>query len=157
MTQHKDFRDHITNLLKGRGAHVPFEKVVVNFPAEKRGALVPGLPQSAWQILEHMRIAQWDIVEYCKDPSHNSPNWPDEYWPQSTEPLNDNAWSFCIDNFGNDLQTMIEMVQNPENDLVAPMPNTPGHTLLRGALLIADHNAYHLGQLVFIRRALGIW
>ena len=153
----KLLREHLVYLLKGGGAHLAFEDVVRGLPAELCGRRAPGLPHTAWQLLEHLRIAQWDILEFSRDPKHVSPDFPEGYWPKTEAPPGEDAWEKRMDEFRRDLKAMIELVGNPRTDLFARIPHGEGQTILREALLVADHNAYHLGQLVDLRRALGAW
>ncbi|MBW3596896.1 MAG: DinB family protein [Planctomycetes bacterium] len=154
----QQLREHVLYLLRGGGAHLDFEKAIAGLPADKRGAKPPGVPHSPWRLLEHMRICQWDIVQYCVDPQHVSPEFPGGYWPPDDAPPSEQAWAVGVEGFRADLRRMAELVGNPEVDLLAPLPHgEKGHTVLREALLAADHNAYHLGQMVAVRRALGAW
>jgi len=150
-------RQHLVFLLKGGGAHVHFADAVEGFPEAKRGAFIAGLPHTGWQLLEHARIAQWDILEFSRNPKHVSPGFPEGYWPKTPVPADDAAWVKSFEAFQKDLQEMINLVKNPKTDLCAKIPHGDGQTILREALLLADHNAYHLGQLVDLRRALGEW
>src|SRR6201984_3077624 len=150
-------RQHVVELLKGGEAHVSISDAVADFPAEKRGAAANGLQHSGWQLLEHIRIAQWDILEFSREPKHKSPDFPGGYWPPTPEPPNDAAWKKSVDAIQKDLRAMIALVGNPRSDPHAPFPWGCGQTLLREALLLADHNAYHVGQIVDLRRALGTW
>ena len=150
-------RDHVLYLLGDGGAHVDFEKAIAGLPAELRGVKPANLPFTAWRLLEHLRIAQWDIVEFSIDSEHVSPAWPDGYWPQSDAPPSDAAWKKSVQEFRHDLKRMQELVANPRTDLYARIPHGDGQTILREALLVADHNAYHLGELVVLRRLLGAW
>ncbi|HMI53244.1 MAG TPA: DinB family protein [Candidatus Saccharimonadales bacterium] len=150
-------REHLVALLKGGGAHVHFRDAIDGFPARKRGAFAKGLPHTGWQLLEHARLAQSDIVEFSRNPKHVSPEFPEGYWPKSPVPPNDAAWKKSFDTFERDLQRMIRLVRDAKTDLLAKLPQGSGHTLLREALVLADHNSYHLGQLVVLRRALGAW
>lgn len=149
-------REHLLNLLSGKGAHVDFEEAVADFPTEARGKRNPSVPYSAWQLLEHLRIAQWDILEFSRDPGHVSPPWPGGYWPKTEAPPDDNAWDNSIRQFRRDLDAVRTLISGP-GDLFARIPHGDGQTLLREALVLADHNAYHTGQLVFLRRLLGAW
>lgn len=153
----QSLRKHVVELLKGGNAHVGFADALADFPVDKRGAFAPGLPHTGWQLLEHIRIAQWDILEFSRDPKHVSPEFPEGYWPNTPLPGDDAAWKKSIKACQRDLQAMIALVSNLRADLYAPFPWGDGQTLLREALLLADHNAYHLGQLVDLRRALKIW
>ncbi|MGA2601549.1 MAG: DinB family protein [Bryobacteraceae bacterium] len=149
-----DLRQHLINLLDMKGAHIDFDAAVRDFPAAHRGAKPPGAPHTAWQLLEHLRLAQWDILEYTRDPKHVSPAWPSGYWPKTDTPPNDAAWSQSIKEFRLDLAEMKKLVEDPRRDLLASLPHGEGHTLLREALLLADHNSYHLGQLMYVRKML---
>jgi hypothetical protein len=153
----KSLRDHLMELLKGGSAHVGFMDALADLPADKRGAFAEGLPHTGWQLLEHSRIAQWDILEFSRNPQHVSPEFPEGYWPTTPVPPDDSAWQKSMKAFQRDLQAMIALVRNPRTDLYAPLPWGSGQTVLREALLLADHNAYHLGQLVDLRRSLKIW
>src|SRR5215469_5687945 len=152
----QSLRDHLLYLLKGEGAHAKFEEVVDDFPANLRGEKIPNFPHTAWMLLEHLRIAQWDILGFSRNAKHKSPEWPSGYWPKEAPP-NANAWNKSARDFQNDTQEMQALVANPKSDLYTPFPWGDGQTLLREALLVADHNAYHLGQLVTLRRLLGAW
>ena len=153
----KALREHLLYLLDGGGAHAKFEDVIKDFPPKLRGQKVSGVPYTAWMVLEHMRIAQWDILEFSRNRKYSAPKWPDEYWPKSEAPPTAGAWSASIKQFQKDLKTMQALVANPKMDLFAPLPWGDGQTVLREALLVADHNAYHVGQLVTLRRVLGAW
>jgi hypothetical protein len=123
----------------------------------KRGVPVKGLEHTAWQLLEHARLAQWDILEFSRNPDHVSPDFPEGYWPKAPVPPSPAAWDHSVRDFHYDLLQMIALVENPKIDLHAPIPHAHGQNLLREVLVLADHNSYHLGQLVDLRRALGIW
>jgi hypothetical protein len=150
-------REHLLYLLKGGGAHLSFDKAIVGLPADLRGAKPPGLPHTPWRLLEHLRIAQWDILEFSRSAGHVSPRWPDGYWPADDAPPDDRTWDRAVDAFRTDLAAMCALVADPATDLFARIPHGDGQTVLREALLVADHNAYHLGQLVVVRRLLGCW
>ena len=154
---HKSLREHLLYLLRGGGAHVAFDKAVAEIPPDLRGRTVPPAPHSPWRLLEHLRIAQWDIVEFSRNPGHVSPPWPDGYWPRGDAPPDDRAWDRSVTAFRADLRAMQDLIADPATDLFTPLPHGQGQTSLREALLVADHNAYHLGQLVCVRRALGAW
>ncbi len=155
--QDHELREHLVNLLKGGGAHVHFMDAIDGFPEAKRGAFMEGMRHTGWQLLEHVRIAQWDILEFSRNPKHVSPGFPEGYWPKTPVPPDDEAWDKTVKAFQHDLQEMIKFVKNPKTDLFAKIPHGDGQTVLREALILADHNAYHLGQLVDVRRALGAW
>ena len=157
MNTDRTLRDHLLYLLRGEGAHLDFEAAIADLPAGLRGGKPAGLPHTPWRLLEHMRIAQWDILEFSRNPQHVSPKFPDGYWPKGDAPPEASAWDRSVAGFRADLRAMQELVANPATDLFAPIPHGQGQTILREALLVADHNAYHLGQLVTIRRLLGAW
>ena len=147
-------RKHLLSLLGGRNAHIGFEGFVKDFPADACGQLITGLPYTAWQVLEHMRIAQWDILEFSRDAAHVSPKFPDGYWPDPDKAGNAALWNETIEKFRGDLKQMEELIADPATDLLAKIPHGKGQTILREALLIADHNSYHLGALLVMGRLL---
>jgi hypothetical protein len=136
---------------------VDWKKAVAGIEEEKRGMRPKGADHSPWELLEHMRIATWDILEFCRDGKHASPDWPAEYWPKKPAPPSRAAWDQSVESLERDLEAMGKLVVNPKTDLLAPIPHGSGQTILREVLLMADHNAYHLGQLVLVRRLLGCW
>jgi DinB superfamily len=154
----RDLREQLVYLLKGGGAHVHFMDALEGFPEGKYGVFANGLPHTGWQLLEHARIAQWDILEFSRNPKHVSPDFPGGYWPKTPTPPNEAAWQESVAAFQRDLDAMVRLVQNSRTDLFAKIAHGDGgQTILREALLLADHNAYHLAQLVDLRRALGAW
>ena len=153
----KGLREHLLYLLKGGGAHASFDQAVEGLPIAMRDTRPQGAEHSPWEILEHMRLAQWDILEFTRDRKHVSPEWPKGYWPETQAPSNDAAWGKGVKAFRADLKAMCELVANESTNLYAQIPHGEGQTTLREALLIADHNAYHLGELVLVRRLLGAW
>jgi len=150
-------RQHLKYLLSDGGAHAKFSDVASSFPANLRGQKPAGFPHSAWMLLEHMRIAQRDILEFSRNPKYASLEWPGGFWPRTGTPPDAATWSASIKAFNKDLKEMQALVTNPKTDLFARIPWGDGQTILREALLVADHNAYHLGQLVDVRRLLGAW
>jgi len=150
-------RQHLIELLKGGSAHARFEEAIAGIPAKLRGQKAAGLPHSPWMLLEHLRIAQWDILEFSRNRKHKSPEWPKGYWPRSEAPPSVAAWNTSVTKFRQELKIMQQLVANPKTDLYAPIPWGDGQTILREALLLADHNAYHVAQLVDVRRLLGAW
>ena len=156
-TSDKVLREHVIELLNGRGAHSGFDDVVKNMPEKLRGVKPDGLPHSAWMLLEHLRLAQWDILEFSRNRKYKSPKWPEGYWPETETPPSKAAWDKSLQQFRKDLKVMQQLVANPKTDLYARIPWGDGQTILREALLAADHNAYHLAQLVDVRRLLGAW
>jgi DinB superfamily len=149
-------REHLVYLLQGGGAHLDFDAAIADLPPGLR-CKGPGVPHTPWRLLEHLRIAQWDILEFCRNPRHVSPTFPEGYWPKGDAPPDDAAWDRSVAAFRADLRAMQDLVADPKTDLFAPLVHGKGQTVLREALLVADHNAYHLGQLVVVRRALGAW
>jgi hypothetical protein len=150
-------REHLLYLLRGGGAHVDFEAAIDGLPARLRGSKPAGAPYTPWQLLEHMRISQWDILEFSINPDHVSPEWPSGYWPESEAPPGNTAWERSVKQFRADQQAIQELIEDPGTDLFARIPHGEGQTVLRESLLVADHNAYHLGELVLLRRMLGAW
>jgi hypothetical protein len=155
--QNRSLREHILYLLQGGGAHAKFDDVIAGIPPKLRGQKPARLPHSLWMLLEHMRIAQWDILEFSRNPKHISPPWPEGHWPGTEAPPSPAAWAASIKNFRQDLKAMENLVKNPKTDLFTRIPWGDGQTILREALLVADHNAYHLGQMLDVRRWLGAW
>lgn len=150
-------RTELDRLLSGKGAHVDFNQAIAGLPAELRGTKPHGSPHSAWELLEHMRIAQWDMLEFSRNANHVSPEWPKGYWPATAVPPDDAAWDRSVAAFSHDLAAMRRLVTDPASDLFTPFAHGEGQTLLREAMQLADHNAYHLGELVSLRRVLGVW
>ena len=159
MTKDHDhsLRKHLLELLEGGGAHAKFDDVVKGLPPKLRGAKPANFPHSPWMLLEHLRLAQWDILEFSRNPKHVSPPWPAGYWPKTAAPPKAAAWDKSMQQFRRDLKAMQALVANPKTDLFARIPWGDGQTVLREALLVADHNAYHLAQLVDVRRLLEAW
>jgi hypothetical protein len=153
MDQVDSLRQHIINLLTKAEAHVEVRNELDAFPPQLRGRKPKGSPHTPWQVLEHMRLAQWDILRFSIDRKHKSPKFPEGYWPANDEPSN-RQWEESMTDFLADLQAFCELVRDKRRDLFAPIAHGKGQTLLREALLVADHNAYHLGQLVLLRRML---
>lgn len=147
----------VVDFLTGRHAHATFDDAIADWPVELRGTKAKGLPHTGWQLLEHLRIAQWDILEFSRSADHVSPEWPEGYWPDHDAPPDDAAWTESVRLFQGDLKTMGDLVRDPATELFAKIPWGKGQTILREALLVIDHNAYHVGQLVTLRQALGAW
>lgn len=143
-------REHVLELLEGKSAHIDVESALKDFPVDRINDKPNGSPHSAWQLLEHIRIAQWDILDFSRNPNYKEMKWPDDYWP--TDDGNAESWNRSLKQILGDLQEMRELVSNEKTDLFAKIAWGTGQTILREALLIADHNAYHLGQLVLLRR-----
>jgi hypothetical protein len=153
----KILREHLAKALGSNEAHLDWESALAGLPPKHRGTKPPGAPHSAWELLEHVRIAQWDILEFSRNPKHVSPDFPSGYWPKNPAPPNAAAWEKSVKAFERDLKEMQKLVMDPRTDLAAPIPHGSGQTILREALLVADHNSYHLGQFVLLRRLIGVW
>ena len=152
-----DLKKHVVELLRGGHAHADFDAAVRGLPAKLRGAKPEGQPFTAWRLVEHMRIAQWDILEFSRNAKHASPKWPEGYWPKTEAPRSAADWNASVKKFRQDLKAMQDLVKDPKTDLFAKIAWGDGQTVLREALLLADHNAYHLGQMLDVRRLLGAW
>ena len=149
-----ELRRHLIELLDGGNAHIKFADVMSGFPVERAGVRPEGSPHSAWELLEHLRIAQADIVLFSVGQDYAELKWPDDYWPSSPAPKNKAGWEHSVEAVRQDLARFIDMLKDERRNLFEPFPWGNGQTLLREALLIADHNAYHLGQLMLVRRLL---
>lgn len=150
-------RDQLSRLLAWEDAHVGFDNAVDGIPAELRGTRPSNLPYSPWQLIEHLRITQHDILEFCRNPNYKELKWPDDYWPASDAPPSARAWDESIRMFRQDRKALQQLAADPAVDLTAGIPHGDGQTYLRELILAADHAAYHLGELVVVRRLLGIW
>ena len=153
----KLLRKHVSDLLSGHNAHLDWKTAFSGIPPKLRGIRPAGMAYSVWELLEHMRIAQWDTLEFSRDAKHVSPDWPAGCWPENPGPPNAGAWEKSLKLFEQDLTAMNKLVANPKTDLFARIPHGTGQTILREALLVADHNAYHVGQVILVRRVLGAW
>lgn len=157
MEQDKKLRGQLVKLLRGGQAFKTRDEILQGISLEEAGSEVAKLPYTLWQLLEHLRIAQWDILEFSRNPQHESPEWPEGYWPQEKAPADQTALNQTLHSISTDMEEMIQLIQDPANDLFEPFPHGSGQNLLREAMLIAEHNAYHLGEIVVIRRLLGEW
>jgi hypothetical protein len=157
MAESDALRQHLLDLLRGRNAHADFDAVMADFPSRLRGVKPPGAPYTGWQLLEHMRIAQSDILEFSRNAKHKSPPWPEGYWPKTEAPPSAASWNNSLRSFRADLKAMAKLIADKKTDLFARIPHGSGQTILREALLIGDHNSYHLGQILLLRRLLGAW
>lgn len=153
----KILREHLQKVLNWGDAHADWKAALAGIPAKARGAKPKGAPYSVWELLEHARLAQRDILEFCRNPKYVSLEWPSGYWPKTSAPPSTAAWEKSVGEFFKDLEEMQAMVADPKTDLYAPIPWGDGQTILREVLLLADHNAYHLGQIVLMRRLVGAW
>jgi DinB superfamily len=152
--QIQELREEMVRLLEGGGAHATFENAIEGFPAGLRGKKVASVTHTPWQILEHLRLAQWDILEFCRNPSHESPAWPEGYWPAESAPPSGAAWDESVKRFLEDRGALARWVRDSATDLFAPVPDEEGPSLLHQVVITAQHNSYHLGQLLLLRRAL---
>ena len=153
----KVMREQLVELLQGKSAHLSFDDAIAGLPPKMRGAKPEGTPHTVWRLVEHMRIAQRDILEFSKDGRHKSPKWPDGYWPEGNAPRDAGQWNQTVKQFRADLKEMMRMVKDKKVDLLAPIPGGQGQTVFREAMLVADHNSYHVAQIVMVRRMLGVW
>jgi hypothetical protein len=150
-------REQLRRILDWEDAHASFDSAVKGLPARLRGTTPPGLPHSPWQILEHLRRTQADILEFCLDPGYVEKSWPADYWPEGPTPPTEKAWDESVAAYVRDRDALKKLAMDPGTDLFARIPHGSGQTYLRELLLVADHAAYHVGQLVDARRALGAW
>ncbi len=155
--QDKVIREQLADLLKGGKAHLPVDNIIRSFPLQHINSYAENIPYTAWQLLEHLRIAQWDILEFIRNPEYQSPEWPSGYWPDRSHQATEPDWTDSFDAFRADLKALLEMVSDPAIDLTAPLAHASDYNILREMLLVADHNAYHIGQLIVIKRSLGLW
>ena len=157
MAHLKALRKHVLYLLTTGGAHATFEDAVKDVPPAARGTKPEGAAHTLWELLEHMRIAQWDILEFSRDAKHKSPNFPKGYWPKTPAPPNVKAWDKSVKAFLADRDAMCKLIEKKSTDLFAEIPHGDGQTILREVMLTADHNAYTVGEIVVTRRLLGVW
>jgi hypothetical protein len=157
MSAETPFREQIARLLDWEDAHVSFATAVADISPEHRGARPHGLPYSPWQLVEHLRRTQRDILEFCRNPAYEEPKWPDDLWPSSPEPSSAADWDESIRQYEADLGELRKLATDPGVELTARIPHGSGQTCLRELVLVADHTAYHVGELVILRRLLGIW
>jgi hypothetical protein len=147
----------LTQLLTAGNAHATFDQALADLPAPLRNQAVPEVPYTIWHLVEHLRIAQWDIVEFCLDPAHKSPDWPKGYWPAKDSTVDEAGWQATLAQLKHDQQRFIDLLENPATDLFKPLPHGDGQNILREALLIGDHGSYHTGEIILIRRLLKAW
>jgi hypothetical protein len=157
MDQDKAFRQQLGKILDWGEAHTDLESAVTDLPAKLRGEAPEGMPHSAWQLVEHIRLTLWDILEFSRDARYKSPPWPEGYWPKEAAPPDAQAWEHSVKAIKENNKELRALIEDPKHDLFAPLPHGSGQTLLREVLLAADHTSYHLGQLILVRRALGAW
>ncbi|MFD3003296.1 DinB family protein [Pontibacter toksunensis] len=157
MEQDKQLRGQLVKLLRGGQAFKIREEILDGIDLQEAGSKVHHLPFTVWQLLEHLRIAQWDILEFSRNPAHASPDWPEDYWPSETAPANQAALEKTLQAISTDMEELIKLIQDPANNLFEHFAHGSGQNLLREAMLVAEHNAYHLGEIVVLRRLLGKW
>ena len=157
MDNDKVLRDQLVALLGGGNAHLGFDNAIADFPFNYINSKAPEVTYTPWHILEHMRIAQWDILAFIRDPDHVSPSWPEGYWPAPDSVANQSQWEQTISGFRRDLRALQELVRNLSTDLLAPIPHAPDYTILREILVVADHNAYHIGEFAVLRQVMATW
>lgn len=154
---HDILRNQLLELLGGRNAHFTFDDVVKAFPTEAINQPPPNVSYTPWHLIEHLRIAQWDILEFIRNPEHVSPKWPEGYWPKPEDKAGEVEWQESLGAFRQDLKAIETIVSDTQIDLVAELPHAPGYTYLREVLLVADHNAYHIGEFAILRQVMGTW
>jgi hypothetical protein len=157
MTDTDIVREQLLALIDGRGAHMPFDAAVADFPDDAINRYPPNVAYTPWHLLEHIRIAQRDILDYMRDRAYLAPAWPEEYWPARDATATPVEFAATIAGFRADRASLHDLVADPATDLLAPIPNTPGHTILREARLVGDHNAYHIGEFAILRQVMGTW
>jgi len=150
-------REQLNHLLRGGNAHMTFDQTVADFPTEAINRQPPNIPYTPWHLIEHLRIAQWDILEFIRNPDHISPDWPVGYWPHPDQKAGWTQWENTIQLFQADLKALQDLVADPNTDLYAPIPHAPTYTIFREIVLVADHNAYHIGELAILRGVMGLW
>ncbi|MCD4684620.1 MAG: DinB family protein [Anaerolineae bacterium] len=157
LTHDQALRTQLVALLRGGQAYMPFDQAVADFPAEHINTKPPNTPYSFWHLLEHIRLAQWAILDYIRNSAYTAPAWPADYWPAQDATTDVAGWERTLDQFRADLNALVALVEDPATDLAAPLPHAPQHNILREILVVADHNAYHTGELAILRQTLGLW
>ncbi|MEF8816912.1 MAG: DinB family protein [Salinibacter sp.] len=157
MEQNAALRSHLTDLLAARQAHCTFPDAVAHMPTGRRGERPDALPYSVWELVEHIRRAQRDILDYCRHSDYEAGEWPHDYWPDTTAPSTPTAWDESVAQVQDDQEALCDLVADETIDLYNTVPSSDEHTYLREAMLVADHTAYHVGQIVTVRRQLGLW
>ncbi|MFB6271794.1 MAG: DinB family protein [Salinibacter sp.] len=157
MDQPPTLRSHLTDLLTARQAHCTFEDAIAHVPPDRRGERPDDLPYSVWELADHIRRAQRDLLDYCRNPDYEAHDWPDDYWPDTAAPPDEATWNDCVAQVQSDRDAMCALVTDESIDLHDTVPSSDEHTYLREVMLMADHNAYHVGQIVTVRRQLGLW
>ncbi len=155
MNMDDTIRKHLLTSLQGRNAHLSFEQTIKDFPDNYYNKKISGIQYSCWDLLEHLRIAQWDILDFIMNPEYQSKSWPDNYWPKGKGDAE--KWKNSVKNFLDDRKEIETMLEDSAVDLYSPIPHAPDYTIFREIVIVIDHNSYHTGQLLLLRRALGIW
>lgn len=150
-------RVRLVSALRGKGAHLSFDEAIHDFPAKLMNEKPNNVPYSFWHQLEHIRITQWDILKYIEDPNHQSPDWPAGYWPAQGATADSAAWDKTIAHYHADLKELVALVEDPKAELLKPVPHMSNRSIMRSAMLVVDHTAYHLGEFVMARQILGYW
>jgi DinB superfamily len=150
-------REQLLALIDGLDARMPFEAAVADFPEEAINTFPPNVPYTPWHLLEHLRMTQWDFLDYIRNRAYLAPDWPEEYWPTHDATATPERFAATIDGFRSDSAALHELVADPASDLLAVIPNTPGHTILREVRVVGDHNAYHIGEFAILRQVMGTW
>lgn len=153
----QEIREQLVARLRGQGARMPFEEAVADFPLQRINERPPNLPYTPWHLIEHLRLAQWDILDFMRNPDYEAPQWPQGYWPGREERTDEQGWQESIEAIQSDLAELQTMVTDPELDLSAELPHAPGYTYMREFTLVIDHNAYHIGELAVLRQVMGAW
>ena len=156
-TNEKVLVKNLIDLIEKENAHASLAAALKDIPFKLLGEKIHGLPYSIWQLAEHIRIAQWDIMEFSKSAKHKSPDWPDDYWPKEVAPASEKEWEKCIEQIKKDRKEFVELLNNAGDDLYKPFEHGDGQSLLKEALVIADHNSYHTGEIIMLRRLLNAW
>jgi hypothetical protein len=157
MNTDKVMREQLLALLRGGNAHMSFDQAIADFPMADINRRPPHVPYTPWHLVEHMRISQWDILEFIRDPKHASPDWPEGYWPPREEEADASRWAESVDAFRSDLRALQDLVADRNTNLVAPIPHAPDYTILREILVVSDHTAYHVGEFAILRQIMGTW
>ena len=150
-------REQLLELLQGGNAHMDIDEAVSGFPPEAMNETAPNVSYTPWELLEHIRIAQWDILAFIQDPDHVSPDWPEGYWPGEGERATERMWEKTVAQIRSDREALVELVRDPETDLTAPIPHAPAYSVVREVLIVADHAAFHLGEFALMREVMGTW
>lgn len=157
MAENDVLRQQLLDLVDGHGAHMPFDAAVAEFPDNAINRRAPNVSYTPWHLLEHLRITQRDILDYIRNRDYQAPNWPEDYWPAPDSTATPEQFRATVGGFKDDRAALHDLVADPATDLLAPIPGTPGHTILREARLVGDHNAYHIGEFAILRQVMGTW